>query len=113
MKLVHAYIRPHKLDDVSLALHGVEGLSGMTAWNVRGWGHEKQVAEREHHEERVSDFKESVRLEVLCHDGVAPRVVDAIRDAAHTGLLGDGQIVLSPVESAWRIRIREEGAIPE
>lgn len=38
MKESKAYIQPHKLSEVTLALHKVEGLTGMSVGNVRGFG---------------------------------------------------------------------------
>jgi nitrogen regulatory protein P-II 1 len=51
----------------------------------------------------VSDFERHVKVEVLCHDGLVSEVVQAIRDAARTGLVGDGVIYVCPVEDAIRI----------
>ncbi|HFE63905.1 MAG TPA: P-II family nitrogen regulator, partial [Caldithrix sp.] len=41
MKEIKAYIKPHKLSKVTLALHGVEGLSGMSVVEVKGFGRGK------------------------------------------------------------------------
>jgi nitrogen regulatory protein PII len=38
MKEIKAYIKPHKLSKVTLALHKVEGLTGMSVVDVRGFG---------------------------------------------------------------------------
>jgi nitrogen regulatory protein P-II 1 len=38
MKHIIAFIKDHKLDQVSHALHEVDGLTGMTASSVRGFG---------------------------------------------------------------------------
>ena len=38
------------------------------------------------------------------------RAVEAIRQAAHTGRIGDGKIFVSSVEEAVRIRTGETGA---
>lgn len=44
-----------------------------------------------------------VRIETYCSDAVCDRVVQVLRDAAHTGLRGDGKIFVSNVENAMRI----------
>jgi nitrogen regulatory protein PII len=38
MKLIIAYIKSHKLPDVTIALHQVKGLSGASVSDVRGFG---------------------------------------------------------------------------
>lgn len=38
MKGIKAYIKPHKLTDVILALHQIEGLTGVSILDVRGYG---------------------------------------------------------------------------
>ena len=39
---------------------------------------------------------------------IVPRVVDAIKESAHTGQIGDGKIFILPVEKVVRIRTGEE-----
>jgi nitrogen regulatory protein PII len=109
MKLIHAYIQPHKLSDVTLALRGVSGLSGMTVIDVRGWGRGKTLDEENHREERVSDFEKHTKLEMCCADAVADQVLEAIRSGAHTGLRGDGLILVTDVQDAVRISTGERG----
>ncbi len=41
MKEVKAYVKPNKLSDVTLALHEVEGLTGMSIIDVRGFGRQR------------------------------------------------------------------------
>ena len=41
---------------------------------------------------------------MLCQE-----VVEAIAETAHTGKIGDGKVFVIPVESAYRIRTREQG----
>ena len=38
MKEVKAYIKPHKLSDVTLALQKLKGLTGMSVVDMRGFG---------------------------------------------------------------------------
>jgi len=106
MKLVHAYIQPHKLSDVALALHG---LCGMTVIDAQGRGRGKEQAERSDRIERVSDFEPHTRIEVCCADAATDEIIEAIRQAAHTGLRGDGLIFTTGVEEAVRIGTGERG----
>lgn len=100
MKLVLAYIKPHKLPDVSLALHRIAGLTGMSICKVEGWGRGKRHAERQHHADQVSDFEAHMKLEAVCIEELVDEVVRAIQQAARTGLPGDGKIYVLPIEQA-------------
>ena len=44
MKEVKAYIKPHRLPDVTFALQQIEGLSGMSISEVKGLAEEEQKA---------------------------------------------------------------------
>jgi nitrogen regulatory protein P-II 1 len=48
-----------------------------------------------------------VKLEVVVSDSLADRVVEAITSAAQTGRIGDGKVLVIPIESAVRIRTGE------
>jgi len=50
-----------------------------------------------------------VKVEVVLPDELVDRAVDAIRNAAQTGRIGDGKIFISTVEEAIRIRTGESG----
>ena len=109
MKLVVAYIKPHKLPEVSLALHGVAGLPGITVADVRGWGRGKSREEARSHADQVRDFEPHVKIEVLCPRDRVQEVIGAISRAARTGLEGDGKIYVHAVEDAVRISDGERG----
>ncbi len=110
MKKVEAYIKPHKLSDVTMALRRVPGLTGVTVFEVRGWGRGKQDDEKQPDTERVRDFEPHVAVIVFCLEELAEQVVDTIAAAAHTGLRGDGKIYVLPAELAVRISTRERGS---
>ncbi len=109
MKYVEAIIKPHKLSAVSLALHRCEGVNGVTVTEVRGWGHGKLRAEKSRAVEQVSEFEPHVRIEIVCADSNVPTVTEAIREAAHTGLSGDGLVVVVDVQDAVRISTGSRG----
>jgi nitrogen regulatory protein PII len=109
MKLVLAYVQPHKVSEVSLALHHVAGLTGLSVCDVDGWGRGKRSADHQHHADQVRDFEPHRRLEVVCLDELVEGVVRAIQEAAHTGLPGDGTIFVLPVEQAVRISRGDRG----
>ena len=109
MKKVEAVIKPFKLDEVKEALHDL-GVTGMTVTEAKGFGRQKGHTELYRGAEYVVDFLPKVRLEVVVGDDLAPRVVEAIADAARTGRIGDGKIFVTPVEEALRIRTGERGS---
>ena len=108
MKLIIAIIKPFKLDDVREALTGV-GVTGMTVTEVKGFGRQKGHTELYRGAEYVVDFLPKVKVEVVLPDELVERAVEAIRNAAQTGRIGDGKIFISTVEEAIRIRTGESG----
>ncbi len=108
MKLVTAIIKPFKLDDVREALSEV-GVKGITVTEVKGFGRQKGHTELYRGAEYVVDFLPKVKLEVAVAADVVDQVVDAIRNAANTGKIGDGKIFVSNIEQVVRIRTGETG----
>ena len=106
MKKIEAIIKPFKLDDVKEALHEV-GVSGMTVTEAKGFGRQKGHTELYRGAEYVVDFLPKVKLEVVVEDDQAPRVVEAIANAAKTGRIGDGKIFVTTIDEAIRIRTGE------
>lgn len=103
MKKIETFIKAHRLDGVTLALHHVEGLTGMTVSEARGFGRGRGS------EHNPGDFHHVVRIEVFCADALVDTVVQTIERTAHTGLRGDGKIYVLPVEQAVRISSGERG----
>lgn len=109
MKLIIAYIKPFKLEQVGEALKSV-GVSGMSVGDVSGFGRQAGQKEVYRGAEYEVDFVPKVRLEVLVDEDLAGPAVDAIEKAAHTGEIGDGKIIVTSVYDAVRIRTGERGA---
>jgi len=108
MKLVIAYIKPFKLDDVKSALKDA-GVSGMTIGEVSGFGRQSGQTEVYRGAEYTVDFVPKVRIEVLVADGDASGVVDTIATTAHSEEIGAGKIVVVSVDEVVRIRTGERG----
>jgi nitrogen regulatory protein P-II 2 len=106
MKLIIAIIKPFKLDEVREALTGM-GVQGLTVSEVRGYGRQKGQTEIYRGAEYKTNLVPKVRLEIAVDDGLAPRVVETIRETAQTGSIGDGKIFVLDVEQAVRIRTGE------
>lgn len=108
MKLVKAIIKPFKLEEVKEALSEI-GIEGMTVIEVKGFGRQKGHTEIYRGSEYTVDFLPKVLVEIAVADDIAGKVVDAIKNAAKTGKIGDGKIFVMPIEAAVRIRTDEVG----
>ena len=109
MKMITAIIKPFKLDDVREALSEI-GVQGITVTEVKGFGRQKGHTELYRGAEYVVDFLPKVKLEVAVAADMAEKVIEAIRNAANTGKIGDGKIFVASVEQVIRIRTGEAGA---
>jgi nitrogen regulatory protein PII len=109
MKQIEAIIKPFQLEEVKQALMKL-GVEGMTVSEVKGFGRQKGHTELYRGAEYSIDFLPKVKIEILVPDEKAVQVVDAIVTAARTGKIGDGKIVITPVEEVIRIRTGERGA---
>jgi len=108
MKKIEAIIKPFKLDDVKEALQDV-GLQGITVTEAKGFGRQKGHTELYRGAEYVVDFLPKVKIEIVLPEELVEQAVNAIRNAAQTGRIGDGKIFVSTVEEAIRIRTGETG----
>ena len=108
MKLITAIIKPFKIDEVKAALAAL-GVTGLTATEVKGFGHQKGHTEIYRGSEYTVDFVPKLKLEIVVDDELAPKVIAAITASAKTGSIGDGKIYVIPVEEVVRIRTDEHG----
>jgi nitrogen regulatory protein P-II 1 len=108
MKKLDLIIRPHKLDEVKDALTAI-GVQGMTVTEVKGFGRQKGKTEMYRGSEYSITFVPKVRLEVLVPDGLIERAMKAASEAARTGRIGDGKIIVTDVLDVLRIRTGEMG----
>ena len=106
MKFISAIIEPHKLEDVRLAL-GDLGVSGMTATEVKGYGRQGGHKEIYRGAEYEVSFLPKVKVEVALGDDLVDQALDAIKEAAGTGSIGDGKIFVFDLGQAVRIRTGE------
>ncbi len=109
MKEVKAYIRCKKAEDVLQALEKV-GVKEATLIDVMGVGSLSDPAQAKYSVKCIQKYSEIARLEIVCADDRVHTVVETVRQAAYTGLPGDGIIFVSPVEMAVKIRT---GAVGE
>lgn len=109
MQKIEAIIRPEKLDDVKNALAGA-GVTGLNIVHVTGRGVQKGIVHMGRGGETYEvDMLPKVKIEVVVADEQADKLVEIIRQAAHTGRIGDGKIFVMPVADAIRVRTGERG----
>jgi nitrogen regulatory protein PII len=103
MKQIQAYIKPHRLNDVTMALQKMESLRGMTVTDVRGFGRREQKDAACPAVDELIDFAKYVKVEIFCEDSIVDEIVGIINRNAGTGLRGDGKIYVSDVSRAFKI----------
>lgn len=107
MKLIVAIVRPEKLSDVLEALFHAE-VRGLTISRVQGHGGEMEHVENYRGTTVKMALAEKVRLEIGVSNHFVEPTVRAILGAASTGEVGDGKVMVLPIEKIYRIRTGEE-----
>ncbi len=74
MKQVIAYIKPHKLEAVMLALHAIEQLSGISVLEMQGCGRSRKNTARSLFDEDNYGLEARIKLEVACPDQLVQTV---------------------------------------
>lgn len=108
MKQIVAVIKPFKLDEVREALAEVD-VHGLTVTEVKGFGRQKGHTELYRGAEYVVDFLPKLKIETVVADEILEQTIEAIRQAAYTGMIGDGKIFVYDVDQVIRIRTGETG----
>ena len=103
MKLVTAVIKPHRWEDVRVALEAA-GVTGMTVSEVSGYGRQKGHTEVYRGAEYDIALVPKIRLEIVVDDEEVDTVLNAIVAAAASGRIGDGKVWVTPVETVVRVR---------
>jgi len=109
MKLIIAYIQPHKLQDVKQALLKKEVFK-MSVTNALGCGEQMGYEESYRGIKFEVNLLKKVRLEIAVNEGFVEKTVDAIVEGAKTGQIGDGKIFVLDLPECIRIRTGERGS---
>lgn len=109
MKAIAAYIQPFMLEKVADALR-IHNIHGVTVLQGEGFG-KRMEGNTPHYEDPSVDlgYAPKVKIEILCRDDEAKRIVQVIRESAHTGHHGDGKIFVTDVSHVVDIRTGAEG----
>lgn len=108
MKKIEAIVKPYKLDDIKEALSRL-GIRGMTVLEVMGYGRQRGHREIYRGAEYQVDFVRKIMIILYIHDEIVDGVIDAIRETAHTGQIGDGKIAVFDLKDIIRVRTGERG----
>ncbi len=109
MKKIEVIIKPFKLEDVKDALVEV-GITGMSVYDVKGYGRQQGHSELYRGAEYVVDFLPKIKIDVVVKDEMVESVINAIINSAKTGKIGDGKIFVSSLDEVVRIRTEERGS---
>ncbi|OQY04859.1 MAG: transcriptional regulator [Planctomycetales bacterium 4572_13] len=108
MKLIIAYIQPHKLEDVKEAL-AKANVGKMSVTNSLGCGAQMGYEESYRGIKFEVNLMKKIRLEIAVNQEFLAKTVEAIISSARTGEIGDGKIFVLDLTDCIRIRTGEHG----
>ncbi len=111
MKLIKAYIRYRKTEEVHKALK-TAGFCCMTFVECEGTG-QYSDRERKHISEKYpfADASRVIKIEILADENHVQKIIGIIKDNGRTGYRGDGMIIVSPVDEVYKVRTDETGIL--
>ena len=106
---IEAIVREEKFEEVKEALARIE-VNGITVSQVMGCGVQRGYKEVVRGSEVDIVLQPKVKFEiVVSSEDWEKKVIEAIREAAFTGDVGDGKIFSYEIRSAMKIRTKETG----
>lgn len=108
MKLIIAYIQPHKLNDVKKELFK-RAIYKISISSALGAGQQKGYKEIYRGVEMEVNLLNKMRLEIAVNDEFVEPTIEAITQGARTGNIGDGKIFILELANCVRIRTGERG----
>ena len=108
MKLIIAYIQPHKLKDVKEALYKAQ-VCKMSVTNAMGCGEQHGYEESYRGIKFEVSLLKKVRIEIAVNQDFVEKTINAIIEGAKTGQIGDGKIFVVELSECIRIRTGEKG----
>lgn len=106
MKKIEAIVRYSKFEDLKEALESI-GVNFFTFLEVNGHG--KQKGDTVTYRGAIYDSGDIPRLkiELVANDSKVDEIIDTIVSTGRTGNIGDGKIIVSPIEQFVRVRTGE------
>ena len=108
MKLIVAYLQPARLNLVKQKLYE-KGIYRMSITNALGCGQQKGYHESYRGIDVEVNLLKKVRMEIAVNDDFLDITINAIKEGAKTGNIGDGKIFVIQLEDCHRIRTDEHG----
>jgi nitrogen regulatory protein P-II 1 len=111
MKLIKAYIRYRKAEEVYYALKE-SGFCCMTFVECEGTG-QYSDQEKDHISEKYpfANAYMVIKLEIVALDEHISEITEIIKKNSRTGYRGDGIIIVSPVDEVYKVRSNEVGTL--
>ena len=110
MKLIIAYIKPEKLDDVKKSLSDAE-VFRMSVTNSLGCGRQRGYVESYLGIASEINLLKKTRLEIAVNEEYVEPTVNALIEGARTGGIGDGKIFVISLDDCIRIGSGETGPV--
>ncbi|EKD71019.1 MAG: Nitrogen regulatory protein PII [uncultured bacterium] len=99
-KKIVAIVRIECLESVENHLHSLD-VPGISVTKIKGYG--------EYANFYSTDWMSmNAHIEIYCQSDQVDSIVHGIMEKAHSGSQGDGIVVVSPVESIYRIRTKSK-----
>ena len=108
MKLIIAYVQPHKLNEVKQELFKAD-VKKMSVTNALGCGQQMGYHESYRGVDIEVNLLKKVRIEIAVNEDFVKPTIDAIIRGARTGNIGDGKIFVLDLGECIRIRSGETG----
>jgi len=108
MKLIIAYIQPHKLQDVKNALYKAK-VCKISVTNALGCGEQHGYEESYRGIKFEVNLLKKVRIEIAVNQDFVEKTIEAIIEGAKTGNIGDGKIFMLDLCECIRIRTGDRG----
>ncbi len=110
MKLIKAYVRTTRVDEVVRALEAARA-PGTTLSRVHGVGYGYEPLPFALAPSDCHKMLEVSKIGVACPAADADRFIGALAKSARSGVTGDGIVLVTPVECATKIRTGEKDAL--
>jgi nitrogen regulatory protein P-II 1 len=110
MKYIIAVIQPDRVEEVLRILEEKE-IHLVTVTSVLGRGRQKGISEVYRGHKEAGSLLRKVKLEIAVNEAFVKSTVDAIKEGARTGHIGDGKIFVLDLEECFRIRTGEVGEV--
>jgi nitrogen regulatory protein P-II 1 len=106
MKYIIAVIQPDRVDEVLRVLEEKE-IHLVTVSTVLGRGRQKGISEVYRGHKEAGRLLKKVKLEIAVNEAFVKPTIEAIKEGARTGHIGDGKIFVLDLKECFRIRTGE------